>query len=139
MSFSERFWTTSGQQVLTWPRNEEAIAMFAKLMGLDTISPKELLQVIRDKQAVIFDVNSRQSWQQAHVPGALNIDPIEFQETDLPADKNSSLVFYCSNLFCRKAPNAARRAKSIGYSNVKVMSAGISGWLSSDLPTESAT
>jgi rhodanese-related sulfurtransferase len=38
---------------------------------------------------------------------------------------------------CRKAPNAARRAKQLGYANTQVLSAGISGWLSSNLPTES--
>jgi len=38
---------------------------------------------------------------------------------------------------CRKAPNAARRAKKLGYTNVQVMSAGISGWMSANLPTES--
>jgi rhodanese-related sulfurtransferase len=37
---------------------------------------------------------------------------------------------------CRKAPIAAKRAKQMGYENVKVMSAGISGWLGSNLPTE---
>ena len=38
-------------------------------------------------------------------------------------------VFYCSNPMCMKAPNAARRAKALGYTNVHVMSAGIRGWL----------
>lgn len=47
------------------------------------------------------------------------------------------LVFYCSNPLCRKAPNAARRAKQMGYHNVQVMSAGISGWLNAKFPTES--
>jgi rhodanese-related sulfurtransferase len=47
------------------------------------------------------------------------------------------VAFYCSNPLCRKAPNAARRAKQMGYGNVRVMSAGISGWLSAKLPTES--
>ncbi|MFL6197565.1 MAG: rhodanese-like domain-containing protein [Thermoanaerobaculia bacterium] len=32
--------------------------------------------------------------------------------------------------------NAARRAKKMGYENVKVMSAGITGWLAAKLPTE---
>jgi rhodanese-related sulfurtransferase len=113
--------------------------MFAKLMGLQTISPEELLILIRDKQVSVFDVNSRENWRTAHVPGALNIDPVEFQESELPADKKSPLVFYCSNYFCRKAPHAARRAKSIGYDDVKVMSVGISGWLTARHPTESAT
>src|SRR5208283_2965678 len=38
---------------------------------------------------------------------------------------------------CRKAPNAARCAKDMGYRNVYVMSAGISGWVGASLPTES--
>lgn len=75
----------------------------------------------------VFDVNSLQSRQKAHVSGALNIDPMDFKASDRPVDKTSRLVFYCSNYFCRKAPNAARRAKSIGYSDVQVMSAGIRG------------
>ena len=104
--------------------------MFARLMGLKTISPREL----RDATGVvIFDVNSRQSWMSAHVPGAVPFN----SEADLPADKSSALVFYCSNPLCRKAPNAAKRAKTLGYENVRVMSAGISGWMSAGLPTES--
>ena len=111
--------------------------MFALLMGLKTISPTDLQQVVLKHEATVFDVNSPQSWSNAHVPGAFNLDPVNFNENDLPADKNASLVFYCSNPFCRKAPNAAKRAKQMGYGDVRVMSAGISGWLSAKLPTES--
>lgn len=110
--------------------------MFAKLMGLETISPEKLLQLMRDGRVSVFDVNSHQSWGQARVPGALSLDPVEFEESDLPADKEAPLVFYCSNHFCRKAPNAARRARKMGYNDVKVMAAGIGGWLSAGLPTE---
>jgi rhodanese-related sulfurtransferase len=112
--------------------------MFAQLMGLKTVSPNDLNQLIQNHQVTVFDVNSRQSWMKAHVPGALPLDPVNYAETDLPADKASNLVFYCSNPFCRKAPSAARRAKQMGYPNVKVMSAGISGWQDHKLPTESS-
>ena len=111
--------------------------MLARLMGLKTISPGQLWTLVQDKQVTTFDVNSHQSWMQAHVPGALNINSVDHKESDLPADKNSALVFYCSNRLCRKAPNAARRAKRMGYTDVKVMSAGITGWLAAQLPTES--
>ena len=111
--------------------------MFEWLMGLKAISPPKLHQLIQDKLVTAIDVNSRQSWVEAHVPGALNLDPAGYDEKSLPADKDSLLVFYCSNPLCRKAPNAARRAKQMGYRNVHVMSAGISGWLNAKLPTES--
>lgn len=110
--------------------------MFARLMGLKTISPDGLHQMTQKQSVTVIDVNSRQSWIKARVPGALNLDPAEYNASDLPPDKESNLVFYCSNPLCRKAPNAARRAEKMGYSNVQVMSAGISGWLSNKLPTE---
>jgi rhodanese-related sulfurtransferase len=32
----------------------------------------------------VVDVNSPQSWAEAHVPGALNLDPAGYRESDLP-------------------------------------------------------
>jgi rhodanese-related sulfurtransferase len=110
--------------------------MFARLMGLSTISPRDLYERLQHGGVTAIDVNSRQSWISARVPGALNLDPVAYTEGDLPADKGKPLVFYCSNPFCRKAPNAARRAEGMGYEHVQVMSAGISGWVNADLPTE---
>ena len=112
--------------------------MFARLMGLKTISPANLDDLLKTPGAVhVYDVNSSGSWTQAHVPGATHLDPAGYQESELPRDKSALLVFYCSNPLCRKAPHAARRAEQMGYSNVQVMSSGISGWISARLPTES--
>jgi rhodanese-related sulfurtransferase len=112
--------------------------MFALLMGLKTIAPNDLHRLLQvPGQVSVMDVNSHQSWTNARVPGARNLDPIAYQDGDLPADKNGTLVFYCSNPLCRKAPNAARLAKKLGYGDVRVMSAGISGWVAAKLPTAS--
>jgi rhodanese-related sulfurtransferase len=89
------------------------------------------------ESVTVIDVNSPDSWMAARVPGARNLDPVDYKDSDLPPGKSSLLVFYCSNPMCMKAPNAARRAKKLGYTNVQVMSAGISGWLAAKLPTES--
>lgn len=97
--------------------------MFARLMGLDVISPGKLQQLMQKQPVSVLDVNSRQSWLTARVPGARPLDPMGYDKSDLPADRDSTLVFYCSNFMCRKAPNAARRAKDMGYRNVYVMSA----------------
>ena len=113
--------------------------MFAQLLGLKTISPGDLHQLMQRERVTAIDVNSRQSWANAHVPGARHLDPVAYTDHDLPADRESAIIFYCSNMFCRKAPNAARRAKGMGYRNVRVMSAGISGWLDAELPTESGS
>lgn len=110
--------------------------MIAWLMGLDTISPARLRRLAEEEQLSVVDVNSPASWAEAHVPGAINLDPAAYSAGSLPADRDASIVFYCSGPMCRKAPVAARRARKLGYSNVKVMSAGIRGWISARLPTE---
>jgi len=110
--------------------------MFARLMGLAVISPRDLHERMRSEPAHVFDVNPEARWLAQRVPGARHLDPLAFTAGELPADHEAALVFYCSNPLCRKAPNAARRAIGMGYRNVLVMSAGISGWLGASLPTE---
>ena len=113
--------------------------MFARLMGLKSLSPQELHRLLGDAKLTVIDVNSPQSWSAARVPGAINLDSVTYSEADLPRDREASLVFYCSGHLCRKAPNAARKARQMGYLNVQVMSAGITGWLGAKLATESGS
>jgi hypothetical protein len=44
--------------------------MFARLMGLNVISPGKLQQLVQKQPVSILDVNSPQSWLTARVPGA---------------------------------------------------------------------
>ena len=111
--------------------------MFARLMGLQTVSPRHLHGRMQEEPVTVVDVNAPASWKAARVPGAVNLDPVTFESRDLPTDKAAPLVFYCSDLFCRKAPNAARRSTAMGYQRVYVMSAGIKGSLDTGLPIES--
>lgn len=111
--------------------------MFARLLGFKTISPHGLHQLMQNESVTAVDVNHQGSWVEAHVPGAVNLDPVGFSDDDLPPDKDSMLVFYCSTYMCTKAPRAARRAAAMGYRRVHVMSAGINGWLRAGLVTES--
>ncbi|QYF92099.1 rhodanese-like domain-containing protein [Massilia sp. PAMC28688] len=112
--------------------------MFAMLMGLKTIAPRELHARMREASPTIIDLNAPAAWRKAHVPGALNLAP-DHAASALPADLDTSLVFYCSNPLCTKAPRAARRARQLGYTDVRVMSAGITGWVDARLPVASAS
>jgi rhodanese-related sulfurtransferase len=110
--------------------------MLERLLGRATTSPAEVQRMLDGRTATVIDVNSRDSWVRAHVPGARHLDPLAFSASDLPPDPAARLVFYCANPICRKAPRAARRAREMGYTNVTVMAAGLSGWLAEARPTE---
>jgi rhodanese-related sulfurtransferase len=108
--------------------------MIARLMGLDTVTPAALHREMSRDRPTVLDVNSPASWRVAHVPGARHLDPRAFAAADLAADLDQALVFYCSNPLCRKAPLAARRARAMGFRNVRVLAAGISGWQAAGFP-----
>ncbi len=112
--------------------------MFAMLMGLTSATCTEVSTMLDQPDTVIIDVNARDRWERAHVPGAVHLDHATLCKKDLPLRRQTRLVFYCSGPMCRKAPLAARRAKALGYPNVRVMVAGIAGWLDARLPTEHA-
>lgn len=114
--------------------------MIARLLGLPTISPRELQALVcSDDSVIVYDLNGQPSWSKAHVPGARHLDPQQFDAGDPGAASGSVLVFYCSGPLCRKAPLAARRARRMGSLDVRVMTAGLRGWLDLGLPVERGT
>jgi rhodanese-related sulfurtransferase len=112
--------------------------MFAKLFGLRTIPTEEVERLLAEGKAVVIDNNHPHVWAQGHVPSAIHLDPGDYTEAGLPTDKSATLVFYCAGPLCPMAPGAARRAIKMGYQNVFVMSAGISGWLEENKPVETS-
>lgn len=101
------------------------------------ISIAELNKAIAAKSVTVIDVNGSQSYQNGHVPTALNFADIKDNlAAKLPADKNALVVAYCGGPSCSAYTKAANAAKALGYTNVKHLSAGISGWLQQGQPTE---
>ena len=45
----------------------------------------------------VYDNNKKDRFQQGHLPGAKWIDHDDVKASELPADKNATLVFYCAN------------------------------------------
>ena len=111
--------------------------MFRGPLGRHRIAPAALYRRMQQREPItVVDVTSRERWVEGHVPGATNLDPTTYDAGALPADRDAPVVFYCSNALCRRAPTAASRARKMGFRNVLVMSAGISGWRGANLPTQ---
>ncbi len=91
-----------------------------------------------DRRLAVFDANSRERFDEQHVPGAVWVDHDAVTREQLPADPTTPVVFYCYNEQCSASHVAAEGAIALGLTNVSVMGAGISGWVAAGQPVESA-
>ena len=96
------------------------------------VSVVNVQQMLNAKPAklVVLDANNDDARAAAGiVPGAIKLSSYnQYDLAELPADKNTTLVFYCYNSYCQASHMAAARALQAGYKDVRVMKAGIVGW-----------
>lgn len=101
------------------------------------ISIAELKEAINAKTVTVIDVNGTDSWKEGHIPGAINFSSSKGKLAKLlPKDKGALVVAYCGGPSCGAYAAAASAAKALGYTNVKHLSAGISGWTQAGEKTE---
>ncbi len=97
------------------------------------------LKALMDKSENFMLIDSRPGarYSESHLPGAVSIPVCEMQELlqNLPTDKNKLLVFYCGGPTCGMSPKSAGQAVKAGYTNVKVLLEGDSGWIKAGHPT----
>jgi rhodanese-related sulfurtransferase len=71
------------------------------------------------------------------IPGAVLLTDSEaFSTSELPKDKSKTLVFYCANTHCSASEEAAARALTAGYKNVRILPDGIAGWVAAGKQTQ---
>ena len=93
------------------------------------ISIEDLQKAILAKKVAIIDVNGQGSFQNGHIPGAINFSSQkQALKKLLPSNKNTLIVAYCGGPSCRAYLRGAKAAAELGYNNVRHLSAGISGW-----------
>jgi rhodanese-related sulfurtransferase len=99
--------------------------------NLPTVSVDDVDKALASGQVQAVDANGDQTRKKMGViPGAVLLtDSDSFKPSELPADKQKPLVFYCGNEQCGASHHAAGKALEAGYVNVKVMPAGIAGWV----------
>jgi rhodanese-related sulfurtransferase len=114
----------------------EATAEDGKEAAIPEISVKDAAKAL-ESGAVAVDANSDKTRKDnGTVPGAVILtSSYKYDLAQLPKDKSTDLVFYCSNTKCTASDAAADRAASHGYTNVHIMRAGIKGWKAAGNPT----
>lgn len=101
------------------------------------ITIADLKKAIQEKKVTLIDANGTQSYKEGHIPGAADFQQHKADLAKvLPADKSALVVAYCGGPRCHAYEAAASKAKELGYTNVKHLSAGISGWKAAGEKTE---
>lgn len=114
-----------------------SLAEEKKATGYGDINIKDLKAAIEAKNVTIIDVNGTESYKDGHIPGAINFEDIKADfAKSLPKDKNALVVAYCGGPQCMAYKAAAEKAVAMGYTNVKHLPDGISGWKTAGEKTE---
>ena len=104
------------------------------------ITVPELKAAISAKTVVLLDANGSDKWAKGHIPGAIDFSAAQDKLASvLPKDKTALVVAYCGGPKCRAYEGAAKAAEKLGYTNVKHLTAGISGWNEAGEKTESGS
>ncbi len=113
------------------------LAVVAYAAEYPNITIPELKSAIQANNVTLIDANGTESWQNGHIPGAIDYQSNkEKLASVLPKDKDALIVAYCGGPKCMAYKEAAKAAKELGYKNVKYLSAGISGWKDSGQKTQ---
>ena len=95
----------------------------------------DVARLLKRPGVAIIDVNIQELWVKHHIPGAIHIEGRNLAK-QLPADKSTTLIFYCAGPLCLEGANAANDSIMLGYRRVYVMTDGIFTWAKAGYPVE---
>jgi len=102
---------------------------------IDAVAAKELF----DRKALFIDVRTPASFENGHVPGAVNITwGGRFTKTRLTslADQDREIVIYCYGIHCEMSSKATDAAVAWGYTEVHYFVKGFPAWWGAGYPIE---
>jgi len=95
-------------------------------------------KTLHDRDALFVDVRNKGSFDQGHIPGAVNIEINKFNDNTLAkvGKKDQEIVFYCFGTYCNASNKASSLARAWGYQKVYYFMKGFPGWWNAGYPIE---
>lgn len=97
---------------------------------VDTISRDALKEKLdRGDDFTLVNVLAAEQFEQAHIPGSINI-PLDELGEEAPDrfDEDDEIVVYCASHSCQASPKAAKKLESMGFTNVTDYEGGVADW-----------
>jgi rhodanese-related sulfurtransferase len=121
-----------------------ATIMGAKLMEPNQktaeVSTEELVKILADGSAIVFDARPHLEWAISHIPGAYNVAPkpgvpmsqyvsdVNEVLRAVNGDKTAPIVLYCNGPFCGKSKRLGEQLVAAGFTNVRRYQLGAPTW-----------
>ena len=108
---------------------------------LPTISLEDALEALHSEKAIFVDARNPENYNEAHIPGAINVPPDQFDENaesfmnTIPPDRE--VILYCDGPGCHLAETLGQLMLEVGYENIALFFEGWEGWQEKGLPTTS--
>ncbi len=99
---------------------------------------------VMESRGLVLDARAATFFDEAHVPGALNLTPDDFAagcarlRGPLEAHREGEIAVYCSGPDCPDAQRVAEALAKAGYRRLWIYTAGWDEWSRTGLPQESA-
>lgn len=104
---------------------------------MQTIDRQSLRQLMaRQPRLNLIEVLSSESYDEGHLPGAVNIplsDDFETKAGQVIPNQSKTVVVYCKDEDCNASPKAAERLEAMGYEHVYDYEGGKRDWVDAGL------
>jgi rhodanese-related sulfurtransferase len=110
------------------------LIIYERRKGGKKVDTAEMTRLINKENPYVYDLRSAAEFSIGSVAGALNIQPSSLVKGDALFKANES---DCIVLICKTGTTSAKSAgdlKKQGYTNVNVLSGGMTNWSQSGLP-----
>jgi len=96
---------------------------------------KQLIDAKATQDIVIVDTQPRESFAEAHIPGAVNLPYTDRVKPPVHLSRTKTLVLYCPREHEEESTAMATQLQQLGYSKLKLLQGGLPRWQELQYPT----
>jgi rhodanese-related sulfurtransferase len=102
--------------------------------GGKSVSPQQLTNLVNRENALVLDVRDAKEFREGHITGSKNIPFSQLQNKlgELESHKETPVILVCK--MGQHAGAAGRILSTSGFTDVRRLSGGVTGWKSDGLP-----
>ncbi len=93
--------------------------------GVEDINYIQVKEIIKNQNAILLDVRSKQEYKEYHLDGAICIPVYDLKENveKIIQDKNTTIIVYCQS--GKRSKEAKTILLKLGYTNIYSLNGGI--------------